>query len=202
MAIAVSELGIIRDETDLSHIRYPSERGVALAFLSRGLEVQYEPPTFWAFREKDGKVKTVGHQPDFIVRNPRNLTAGEIYVEVTESSFNPTQDDPNDDPKEKQKYVMEQAAPGKRYVVLYQNHLANIQRATGIKILSTSSQPPIEVPAKSTNIVPFPTSSQIPHAETLFTAEKDYKKTPSDSVLEQTIHRLVPKPPPEPKLVG
>lgn len=185
------ELGIIKDETDLDNIRYPSEKGIARAFLAKGLEVKYEVETFWAFQERNGKLRTVGHQPDFVVFNPHNPRVGEIYVEVTESSF-----DPLDDPKAKQKYVMDQikqAIPGMRYTVLYEEHLANVQRCTGLPILSRPPKHSTKIDnAPTETVVPPEPSSKLPKTATVFLSEKP----------EPFPHRLVPKRPIEPRLVG
>jgi hypothetical protein len=114
-------LKLIRSEDDIGRIRYPSEQEFARLLLRKNphLIIIYEPQRF-EYTSKDGQTKAT--LPDFLIINPRNSNT-RVYVEIT-CSRRGTQSDV----KERQKMVMQKAAPDVRYIVLYREHLMNMQR--------------------------------------------------------------------------
>lgn len=114
-------LKLIRSEDDIGRIRYPSEQEFARLLLHKNphLIIIYEPRKFeYTFPDKT----TQATVPDFLIINPRNSNQS-VYVEIT-CSKRGTQSDV----KERQKKVMKRAAPDVRYIVLYREHLMNMQR--------------------------------------------------------------------------
>lgn len=110
----------IRTEHDTLSIRGRTERLFAMLIVGKGMTIIYEPKMFTAHIDNGNKKGTL---PDFYIENPNNPHAGGIYVEITTSPNNGT------DPKARQREVMQKAAPGERYVVLYDSHLQSIQKA-------------------------------------------------------------------------
>ncbi|MEK7517430.1 MAG: hypothetical protein AAB583_02680 [Patescibacteria group bacterium] len=106
-----------------SNGNHPDIRGVIeqqLYLLLRnklsGAEIRYEPYEFEHTTE-DGKTeKTI---PDFYIRKPNGAVT---IIEVTAALWSPA-----NDPKEKQKRIMREAAPNTKYVVLYRHNLTSIQ---------------------------------------------------------------------------
>ncbi len=99
-------------------IVYPSEQQIALHFLRRlpNIRLTYEPGEFHA-TEADGTIRTT--IPDFLIEYLN--TGKKVYVEITAKKHGVN------DPKERQKWVMEHAAPNDNYVVLYRSSLERIQ---------------------------------------------------------------------------
>lgn len=129
MAKSVETARPIRTLEDVQkHIRGISERGFATALLKRNprLTITYEPRMFYHVNQEGRKKGTL---PDFFIKNPRNEKIGGIYVELTISDFGRSENEAVNDPKRKQKSVMEESAPGERYVVLYRAHLERIENA-------------------------------------------------------------------------
>lgn len=104
---------------DMSQIRGVVEQQFYL-LLTRKLpdaEILYESHEF-ELNGEDGKIETT--IPDFYIKKPNG---SEIFVEITAATWSS-----ENDPKEKQKRIMEQAVPpNAKYVVLYRHNLLNVE---------------------------------------------------------------------------
>lgn len=117
---------VIQTEEDAKRIKGSVEKNFARLLIKRNphLIVAYEPELF-SLTTEEGKQQ--GTTPDFRIYNPN--TDRITFVELTRAEKNGT------DPKEKQKRIMETAAPTIKYVVLYRRELAKIQKKHRVKFL-------------------------------------------------------------------
>ena len=113
---------IIKSEKDIVFIKNKSERAFAVLILERdpNLLVVYEPIMF---ETEDPQGRTRGTLPDFYVVHPDHPSRG-IFVEITTTL---KKEERIQDPKGRQRWVMQKAAPDERYVVLYGENLQNMQ---------------------------------------------------------------------------
>jgi len=86
--------------------------------LPYGTQIIYEDRFFM---QQDGNGKEQGTIPDFHIIKPDGK---EFFIEITTQSLRNN----GDDPKKKQKKIMNETFPVKKYTVLYREHLENIQK--------------------------------------------------------------------------
>jgi len=107
--------------TDITEINGVAEQQFFLLLkqkLPSDTQIIYED-RFFAQQNNDGKEK--GTIPDFHIIKPDGK---EFFIEITTQSLRNN----GDDPKKKQKEIMNETFPVKKYTVLYREHLENIQK--------------------------------------------------------------------------